>query len=99
MKATKVYLENRTNVPLYANVRAENGVMTITLYRLPMAGSEHIPAGKAATYAVNDALKRCFKGGRLEYEIVNRTKMSIVFDGGREKLRDGPILKIEQLPD
>ena len=73
MKATKVYLENGLGVSLYVHVRAEDGAMTITLYRQPTAGAELIPAGKAATYSVNDEVRRCFgKDGKLEYEILTR---------------------------
>ena len=99
MKASKRYLENRLHVAVHVTAKAENGTYTITVHRVPIAGSDAIPAGKAAIYRMNDELRRCLRGTKLSVELRNRSGMSIVVSPGREKMKDGPILAIDPLPN
>ncbi len=98
MRATKLFVENALSGSIYLTTSVENGELTITARRLPVPGAEHVPSGKAAIYRVNDALRRCFDPqGKLRYTFCNRLGMAVRFSAGREKTKDGPILKIEPL--
>ncbi|MEY4744508.1 MAG: hypothetical protein RL272_453 [Candidatus Parcubacteria bacterium] len=100
MTATKLFVENALDIPVYLTVNAEGGELLITARRQPTPGAECVPSGKAAVYRINDALRRCFgPDGKLRFEFRNRLGMAICFSAGREKTKDGPIIKIESLPN
>ncbi len=100
MKATKLYVENGLDVTVYLTVRVEGGELLIIARRQPVPGAETVPSGKAATYRVNDALRACFdRQGRLRYEFRNKLGTAVRFSAGREKTAEGPIMKIEPLPN
>ena len=99
MKATKLYLENRLPVAVYVTANAASGTLQITVHGSPVPGADHVPSGKAAIYPVNDELRRCMDGAKLRFELRNRTRMSFTLSPGREKMRDGPILGLEPLPN
>lgn len=100
MKATKLFVENGLDVPVYLTVSVERGELRLTARRQPTPGAEHVPAGKAAVYRVTDALKACFSGpNTLRYEFRNKLGMAVRFSAGREKTAEGPIMKIEPLPN
>lgn len=99
MKAKKLYLENRLHVAVHVTAKAESGTFIITVHRQPVPGADTIPAGKAAIYRMNDELRRCLRGTKLDVELRNRSGMTIIVSPGREKLKDGPILGIEALPN
>lgn len=95
MRGTKLFLENRLAVTLYAVLRAEHGRLIITVFSARTPGADEIPPGKAAGYAMNDELRRCMAGTKLNFEFRNRSNMAILLSAGRERMKDGPILGIE----
>ncbi|HSD12695.1 MAG TPA: hypothetical protein VLC10_04000 [Patescibacteria group bacterium] len=98
MKASKIFMENGLDVPVYLTVKIEGGELLIIARRQPVPGAEHVPAGKAAVYRVTDALRQCFdRQDKLRYEFRNKLGMAVRFSAGREKTREGPIMKIEPL--
>lgn len=95
MRASKLFLENRLAIPLYAVLRAEAGRLIITVFSVRTPGADEIPPGKAAGYAMNDDLRRCMNGAKLNFEFRNRSTMAILLSAGRERVKEGPILAIE----
>lgn len=99
MKATKLYLENRLHLAVYVTAKAEGGTLTITVHRQPIPGADTIPAGKSAIYRMNDELRRCMRGTKLNVELRNRSGMAFILSPGREKMKDGPIMGIDPIPN
>lgn len=99
MRTARLYLENRLSVAVHVTAKAEGGTFTITVHRAAVPGADMIPAGKAAVYRMNDELRRCMRGTKLNLELRNRSGMAIVVSPGREKMKDGPILGIDPLPN
>lgn len=97
--ATKLFIENGLDAPLWLVLDARNGSLSITAYDRAPAGkkSDQVPPGKAATYRVNDALKACIRRDRLEYTFRNRCGRAVLFTGGRQRTKEGPIFRIEPL--
>lgn len=97
--ATKLFIENGLDAPLWLVLDASEGTLSITAYDSAPQGkkADQVPAGKAATYRVADALKACIRGGKLEYAFKNRCRKPILFTGGRQRTKEGPIFRIEPL--
>ncbi len=97
MPATKLFVENYLRTPLYVLVKVERRTLRLVISARPAGNAQLLPPGKFMSFPVNDAVRRCFRGAALQYEIVNRSGGSIVFEGGRERKPEGPIFKIEPL--
>jgi hypothetical protein len=97
--ATKLFIENGLDTALWLVLDASDGTLSITAYDAAPHGkkADQVPPGKAATYRVTEALKACYRGTKLEYTFRNRCGKAILFTGGRQRTKEGPIFRIEPL--
>lgn len=97
--ATKLFIENGLDTPLWLVLDASDGNLSISVFdEAPLdQKADRVPPGKAATYRLSEALKACFRGDKLRFTLKQRCKKGFLFTNARQRTKDGPIFAITPL--
>ena len=103
MLATSFYVKNGFPMPIWLRLTItedDNGkILRFAFHTMKVEDATMIALKSTARFAVTGAIRSCYRGDKLEYEITaagfnSRGGFSILRE--QERMVDGPIFRVEQ---